>query len=208
MRRDEWPPMYHALAAEFDAAAKRVARSERRSRLRRVTMAVAVALLLVGCGAGGAALLLSEGPPVRLLPGMAIPDRPVGSVRFGPIVHDPRGALPWTVRAYRAASGKVCVAAGQIMGERFGLADPRAFRALPLRSRGVCVAVMPHRVATVVDSGGAVTIVYGVAGDAVTEVELHAGRANRRVPVGPYGCFIAVVAGRTRLEALSVVSVQ
>lgn len=205
MTRDGWPSAYHALAAEFDAAAERTARSDRRAHRKRLAALGALGVALVGCGAGGAAYALKEGGPARPLPGIPEPDAPVGSVRLGTIVKDPGGALPWTVRAYRAASGRVCIAAGQIMRGRFGTADGDVFRSLPLRSRGVCVTISSDRLATVVDRGRARTVVYGIAGAGVRHVELRTRDRERRLPVGAYGSFITVVAGDTAVDALSVV---
>jgi len=203
MPSEDWPPAYGRLAEQFDLMIERTEQRSRRARARRLSV-IGGCVVLVGCGAGGAALVIGHGPPAQSISGIPAPETAVSRAVVGTPIADPLGGPPWAVRAYRASSGKTCVAAGRIVRGRFGIVEQGRFQPLATAVREVCVSVLLGRSTTVVDRPAGRTVVYGVVGRGVDAVDVRARRLVRTAVIGPYGAFIAVVGGHVSITGVAL----
>jgi hypothetical protein len=131
------PPPFDAVMAQIEQAAG-AAESKPRRWWRRSRTAIPVALAaVVLAGAGGGALLLTQGEP--LAPAFVLPANPntglgqplPASLALLPMrVADPDAGPPWGMRVIRTTRGLVCLQAGRVVdGQLGGLGIGYAFNA-------------------------------------------------------------------------------
>jgi hypothetical protein len=131
------PPPFTALVARIEQATD-ATRPKPRRWWQRSRTAIPVALAaVVLAGAGGSALLLTEGKP--LPPAFVLPANPntglgepvAASLALLPMrVADPEGGPPWGMRVIQTTRGLVCLQGGRVVnGQLGGLGTAYAFNA-------------------------------------------------------------------------------
>jgi hypothetical protein len=181
--------------------ALRCSNAHGRGRYRIVLLAVAVALA-GGTGVAVAAGLISFGDPV---PVHTLLDVDASTLRIvAPLVDDPAGGPPWTVRAFDVGAG-TCLQIGRVQDGVFGLvgSDGRFHRLAPgagARGCGGELARSGDLMSTVVSAGGPDelrSIVYGVLGrEARSLTYMPAAGAARDLKLTPSGAYLLVVEGK------------
>jgi hypothetical protein len=174
---------------------------------RRTFALAAVAALLGTAAAGAGVILIDDGPDVAPAPaGDFTADQqplPATARLRGVLTADPGGGPPWGMRLYRSEGGKPCYVIGQVVRGRLGVVTDQTFHELPLRGPGTCVdADFDRQRPLSMQSRQFVapgeqprTVLSGIAGPLVKEIELRIGTAQRTVSPDANGAYLAVFKG-------------
>jgi hypothetical protein len=171
--------------------------------IRREMVALVVAVLLAG-GAGVAAAsgLIPFGDPAPI---HSTIDVDAASLRtVAPVVDDPAGGPPWTVRAFEVGAGS-CLQIGRLQGDVFGLVgadgrfhaqDPRA----GARGCGGQLAASGDLMSTVASAGDPNdlrSLIFGVLGpDADSLAYVPPAGPSRMLELTPTGAYLLVTKGK------------
>jgi hypothetical protein len=210
-------PDLPALSQLGDSLSAAFARAEQQERERprprralvrlRPVLIAALVFALLAASAAAATLLVLRGsvipaPKTRdLQPPMIVE---AGSVHMsGVTARDPADGTTWSLRLARSRTGLVCVTAGELHGDRFGITglDGR-FRELAPGFTDGCGAAGTQRAAfvgaRVFDSGKRTavrTVVDGYGGKQLRAASVETVHGTRSMRLSPDGAFLGVVAG-------------
>ncbi len=166
-------------------------------------IAITLATLLAIVAGIVSASLVSSGTASEPLPG-GRDELPAGSVQTGAPVPDPHGGPPWAVRVFDADTPLRCIVTGRMDGDAFGPVDTAGHVIdTPPVARGGCADpdAEPLQVALAryADTGatGPRSVLFGVAGDDVTSVEVDAPGASGPVALDAQRTFAVVSDGLT-----------
>jgi hypothetical protein len=198
------------------AAGRRAAPRRRWAIGRRRWLAVALAALVVGGGAGAAGLAIHEGAPIKPAPAgdfegrhHIVAPRP-GTERIAATAPDPVSGPPWGLRVSRGKDGSLCVGAARVFKGRLGIYDAttRTFRALPLRGPDTCgVRVAPRTFGLFAALSSQVAgspkilaprdadmrlVVYGLVGSEVERLTAKGPGGAGAISISKEGGFVAV----------------
>jgi hypothetical protein len=170
-------------------------------------LAGALLFALLAASAAAATLLVLRGSVIpapereNLQPPMIV--KPETAKLAGVTAKDPASSRLWTVRLARSETGLVCVTAGELRDERFGITglDGR-FRQLapgfadgcgaPGRGRA---AIVGARVFDSTRRGAVRTVVDGYGGAGLKTAVVVSALGTRRLAVSDEGAFVGVFAG-------------
>lgn len=200
-------------AAQRQAAARRTAAEVRRRRfglggggLRSFLLAGALVATTAGASAAGTLTVLRGSPlpgPAERDAGPAQTPAPGTSQVSAVRAQDPEGGPAWTVRVSRSQTGLLCSTAGQVVDGEFGLVglDGR-FRPFAEgivdgcgEERTDAASLIGARVFDARRREDVRTVVNGVAGPRLRDVDVVAAGRSRAVPVGEGGVFAVALRG-------------